>query len=287
MSIKEWKPEYERLSTEKLSLLGVIIEHEFESGIRLIRLTESDCKDLMLINIEDKRIKFNQQDLSKLIYHEELGVYEVTGVTEALVGSYVTGCNNSVILDKNGNILIGTCLDDIFITEVDFYSKSIEQAERFMCLFEKLLENYREVSNKPYIQKPSYVNLIEHERYLVIRFDYNVLYSSVLIYDKQERKVLHRLHGASIRQSTVKKDSKESTILYITTTQKTYLILENETEIYEGCVDALSNMFNSHGNLPEFLHSWYMLYYELTRDIKQAVQARLTKIGYSMEWSGK
>lgn len=110
MSINEWKPEYERLSSDKLSLLGVEVIHEFKNGMRILRLGKLQDRHTVLSNIPEG-CSLKNRDKNKFEYfkhHSSLDLIEI-GLYENIFNSENQSLSESifrvVLIDSHGNIL--------------------------------------------------------------------------------------------------------------------------------------------------------------------------------------
>lgn len=300
MSIKEWKPEYERLSTDKLRLLGVEVEAVFESGMRIVKIKDTHIKKLdtqivRLINIPENHITkeildTNQDSLSYNKYYDELDLYEIGGIAVKTIGNEPMEIYKGLLVDGYGNILLENIIESnnkALETKEAYYEDAINRADIALARLERYLkDNYKEIEDTDTTKHlDTYFKTYKHSRYIVLQLNYDGIFSGVLVYDTKLNKPVLKSTAARIISPVVYDKSNRKnriTTTTIMTGEKALLVMNmgKELKVYELHEKEIEKMYKEHGLSGSFLKNWRERHTLLDNRVVRKIEMSVEKEGY-------
>lgn len=203
MSIKEWKPEYERLSTEKLSLLGVSVLKEFDNGTRIIKIESDSEENIYVINTESSlsSVGFKYYNYTAELDLHELGsavyIHKVGAVLKNKRDTY-----KAVLLNGNGNILFNMADIPETVTDMlNFNRDAIHRIEKLIGLLDILCRESNNLNRRKHnyrVHWNSFISVYWYDKYFVIKINYAYNACAIYMYDT----VAKRCHFKSLVATT-------------------------------------------------------------------------------------
>lgn len=272
MSIKEWKPEYEKLTSNKLSLLGVTVLKEFENGIRIIQITGSEerVKPIRLINmpIENKDIANKEFGIYKK--HIELELYEVSKVLtvkhtpSGMLASDLR--RNYVMLNGKGEIVsFNTSLkrevysfEELYKIQFNSTKELIEYIDAHIWELYIPKENRLPLS-KVYNVSNYHLRIKQIGRYLTVYLSYNENVLAMLLYDIERKQRIVKTLEAILLGELGKRESTGSlySLIGIVMKNRMVVIVTDKGVLYDIALDTEFEEFTSeYDSLMDFVDNY-------------------------------
>lgn len=254
-----WNTDYEKISTERLRLLGLNVVKEFETGIRIIDLDSENSREdkpLHLINIPNKEEGYNLQYFNTF---EGVGMYEIgERCFQVMKGSFEY-INKSVYLDSFGNIIANSLdMPEEIKSKPDLFRIQKSVFERVFDYFENNLDKLMN-SQYPYEFSQTTdgsILIVERSSYVIIKIKYNGILCSVLVVDRRTNEVVFKSYGARILSLPIINGNKLDTCTCIMTATGTYIILESTGKVYKKNIISLECRLNKYKEFYVFLNNW-------------------------------
>lgn len=261
MSI-EWNPSYERLSSDKLRLLGIRVVKEFENGIRVI---ETDNYTYRLVNISDNKLR--EFEFWYATEYPRLGLFELGKSFYKIAGHTMVDTYDSVVFNSHGEIVIMNMNPDGNLSSMEeFYTKNIDIASKAIDFLEERIKNNYSPDEKMHdnVYWDRYLDINEHGkdgRYLTVKLNYDFTFGAVLVYDREEEKTILKSTASLYKIKTLNndvecsediKELKDYAVL-IVTSDTAIAILDNQSSVYQLESKSLQQTQRINGAEPEFL----------------------------------
>lgn len=245
----EWKKEYEKTSSDKLSLLGIKVLYEFENGMRAVKIPRVNAKDnIRLINIPEKInywCKLENEYFTEYEYNSLFDLHILSSNTLHSLKGATNKSNKAVIFDKRGNVIVSIVLPQNLSSKEDFYKTHVRTAK---SLTEHILENWEELydytgerkekdlDKSLIVYKDKYFDAHKIGDYVIIKVRYDNKFMRILVIDTITGKFIVDSYGAFELETTAlyeedKKEEHPFTVLTYVTREKTCSIIPEQRKV--------------------------------------------------------
>lgn len=299
---------YERLSTEKLCLLGVEVLHEFENGIRIIRVHgEEGSKDtsskIRILNVKNQSETEPLQLDTRYRYYEHHGLldlHEVCFCNDIDYGSLNGNILTGVIFDSKGNIVFNGTDIQRGISLDEFYKVQAEKLPSLLNYIEENINSLYSQKNNTYntgikteleeILRERLLEIEKFGRYLVVKVHIDRWFICAIVFDtKENNKCVLRTYGAVEVPLDVSEVNKKQPyqILVLVTEDGAYGIVECKEEIISKKIGSIKRLYKKHKSdgkfdYGAFIAEWRKRYTDIMPKVYEEIDILLDSNGLEL-----